>query len=524
MDPALVTHPATSGMPLLLFGIFEQRIDAPLSIDNEHPHVGEPTAPGKPSIPRAQYDSAIADILRYIAAGDSYQVNFTFRLRGRYEGSPEALYRSICQAQRSEFCASIRFEDRMILSASPELFFHQEGRRIRMRPMKGTRPRGRWPEEDEALGRELAGSAKDRAENLMIVDLLRNDLGRIASFGSVRVPRLFDIERYPTVFQMTSSVEAELAEGVTLPDLFRALFPCGSVTGAPKIRTMEIIRELEEGARGVYTGSIGIVSPGESIFSVAIRTVVLDLTTGDYELGVGSGITADSVAATEYDECLSKGSFLHTRNGEFELLESLRLEVPGGYRRHDAHLNRLSDSARYFGFEFVRQKAEDELERVAAGLEAGMYKVRLLLSRDGSVTGGAERIPSSLPPARLGLAAASVSSENRLLYHKTTWREPYRRALEECPDYDDVILRNERDELTETCVGNLVLELDQKLVTPPLESGLLGGVMRAELLRNGVISERVLTARDLTLATRVFVINSVREWRAAYFEARDATQ
>lgn len=571
MDPALVTHPGDPALPLVLFGIFDEKIESPLSIDFETvgegvereaegerwqgAHAGsaasDPTGSGLNAEPRVgrtfpdggesqvesqperdvreivvddpqadsthtDYDAAVATILDYIAAGDSYQVNFSFRLRGGYHGPLDALYHRICRAQQSDFCASLRFDRFAILSASPELFFHRVGRRIRMRPMKGTRPRGRWTAEDDAMAAVLAESPKDRAENLMIVDLLRNDLGRVASFGSVKVRSLYDIERYPTVFQMTSTVEAEVDEETSLVDLFRALFPCGSVTGAPKVRTTEIIHELESGPRGVYTGAIGFVSPGESIFSVAIRTVTLDLARSEYELGIGSGITADSDAASEYEECLNKGAFLQTSTPEVELIESLRLEVPGGYHRLAGHLARLCDSARYFDFPYDRDAVTDKLAQVAAGLSAGTYKIRLLLALDGKLTGTAEPISPQLPPARLGVADFRVTSSDRFLYHKTTYREPYRRALAEWPGCDDVVLRNERGELSETCTGNLVLELDGEMVTPPISSGLLGGVMRKELLQAERIHEGVLTIADLHRAKRIFVINSVRGWRDAY--------
>jgi para-aminobenzoate synthetase/4-amino-4-deoxychorismate lyase len=514
MDNALACRTAHPALPLLTFGIFRDRIDAPLSLDSERVGAGTFGEP-LPMTGPDEYERAIKRILDYIGAGDTYQVNYTFPLRGTFQGDPDDLYRSLCRAQHSEYCAMLRFEDVAILSASPELFFSWRDGELRMKPMKGTRPRGRWTEEDDALAEALRTSAKDRAENLMIVDLLRNDLGRIARFGSVNVESLYDIERYPTVHQMTSTVVAKTTPEASLRDVFRALFPSGSVTGAPKVRTSEIILELEPSPRGVYTGAIGFASPGEAVFSVAIRTVLLDLTSGVYELGVGSGITADSDPAAEYAECLSKAAFLRAEAPRVGLIESLRLEHPGGFRRLKRHLARMQRSARYFGFPFEPDAARQELDHLAAGLAPGIYKARLELDAAGRLTSTAEAIPATLPTARLGMARTPVSSTDRFLYHKTTRREPYQRALADRPDCDDVILWNEKGELTETTVGNLVLELDGELVTPSLPAGLLPGVFREELLERGAIAERTLARADLDRAARVFVINSVREWRPA---------
>jgi len=517
-DGALVVREKLPDLPLLWFALFADRreldaldslggSDAPYRLDAPDASIG----------PR-EYERKVGRILELIAAGDTYQVNFTFRLRGRFRGSSLALYADLARAQRSAFCAYLPMGRHTLVSASPELFFRRLGRAIELRPMKGTRPRGRWIEEDEALASELTRSPKDRAENLMIVDLLRNDVGRIAEFGSVAVPALFEIEHYPTVHQLTSTVTATLPPATHVTDLFRALFPSGSVTGAPKIRTSEIIAELEDSPRGPYTGAIGFLGPDEAVFSVAIRTVLLDAYAGTFELGVGSGLTADSQTAEEYAESLGKGAFLHTRIPDFELLESLRLERPGGYTLLDRHLDRLLGSARYFGVPVDRHQVLAALDDVAAPLPAGAYKVRLLVSRKGAVRTEAESIAEETEPVRVRIGRVRVDERNPFLYHKTTHRPFHDRAHEEAPPAGDVILLNSRGELTETINSNLVVRLDGRLVTPPLEAGLLPGTLRRELLESGLVEPVVLTPDDLGRASEVYVVNSVRGWRRAIVE------
>jgi len=511
-DSAFATVPAGDRFPLLLFGIFESRLVA----DPTEAPVGRyALGPATPSISAEAYRRDVERILDLIAAGDTYQVNHTLRLRGDFRGADDLLYHDLCNAQRAAFCAMIRYGDVSLVSASPELFFRQVGRRIELRPMKGTRPRGRWSEEDDALAEELVTSAKERAENLMIVDLLRNDVGRVAEFGSVRVPTLFEVERYPTVHQMTSTVEATLRGDAGLVEIFRALFPSGSVTGAPKLRTSEIIRELEGVPRGPYTGAIGFVSPDQAVFSVAIRTLLVDRVRGNYEMGVGSGITSDSDADAEYRECLGKGAFVHHRVPEFRLLESLRFEKPGGFPRLQLHLARLSRSARYFGFSLDEGRVRASLEEKTDALGKGVYKVRLHVDRSGRPEIEAEPIARESPPVRLGLAQSPIDDADVFLYHKTTYREVYATRLAERPDCDDVLLYNSRGELTESTTANLVLETVGALITPPLSSGLLPGVAREELLSSGRVAVRPLDLDALRRADRVHLVNAVRGWREA---------
>lgn len=513
-DAALATHPPDPRLPLAWFAVYEARDDVHSAYDAAE---GDAELDAwRIDVPESEYVEHVERIRALIAAGDTYQTNFTVRLRAPFRGDPVALYERLCLGQRSAFCAYLDLGDgNTVVSASPELFFRAAGRELELKPMKGTRPRGRWTQEDRALAAELAHSPKDRAENLMIVDLLRNDAGRVAEFGSVRVERLYEVERYETVHQMTSTIRARLRPDAGLAEVFGALFPCGSVTGAPKVRTMEIIRELEPSPRGVYCGAIGFASPGEAVFSVGIRTLLLDAAAGTAELGVGSGITWDSDAAAEYRECWSKAAFVRRAPTGFRLLETMLWEPDGGWFLLDGHLRRLAASAEYFGYAF---DADDALRQLAALIPAFVdtpMRVRLRLDRDGRMEIEAHTHVPSAEPVRVAVAAEPVDSHDPLLYHKTTWRAEYERRAAARPDADDVLLVNERGELTESAIANLVVRLDGALWTPPLECGLLPGVFRAHLLQSGEIRERVLRPEDLARAEEVWLINSVRKWRAA---------
>lgn len=463
------------------------------------------------------YIGAIAAIKSAIREGETYQVNFTGRLRGRLRGDPWDAFLGLAAAQQADYCAFISTRDFALVSASPELFFDLEGPRIACRPMKGTRPRGRWPEEDAALRERLLASAKDRAENVMIVDMVRNDLGRIARNGTVRVERLFEVERYPTVWQMTSTVTART--DASLAAIMEALFPCASITGAPKRRTMEIIARLEGEPRGVYTGAIGFVAPGRRAqFNVAIRTLLVERADGSAEYGTGSGIVWDSSAEEEYRECLVKAEVLARRPQGFRLLETLLWEPGSGYFLLEEHLERLRRSADYFGFRVDPAAVREALEAFAVRFAGGTRRVRLTVDREGDPRMEAEALaeaPQRALPLRLGIAATPVDSRSVFLYHKTTRRQVYEQAREACPGCDDVLLWNERGEVTESTIANLVVRLDGELVTPPLGSGLLPGVMRGWLLARGVIRERPLRLADLTRCRRIYLVSSVRRWRRA---------
>jgi para-aminobenzoate synthetase/4-amino-4-deoxychorismate lyase len=500
--------------PLLWFGFFRDRqaIDSPSS-DGDY-RFGE----WRPSLDFPTYQAAIAHIKEAIAAGDTYQANFTFHLHADFAGDPSALFARLVGAQRANYCAYIDLGRFAICSASPELFFRRDGEQLTSRPMKGTAPRGLTTAEDRRQIDWLRGSEKNRAENVMIVDMIRNDFGRVAHVGSVDVRESFAVERYPTLLQMTSTVTAQT--DASLAAVLAAVFPCASITGAPKVRTMRILTELETAPRGVYTGAIGCLAPGRRAqFNVAIRTAVIDRALGRATYGVGSGIVWDSDAAAEYDECLLKARVLDARRDEavdFQLLESLLWTPAEGYFLLRRHLDRLAESAEYFGFACDQERVEQALAEGAAGLDEPS-KVRLLLDRNGRVAVEAQALADGArpEPVRIGLARSPISTADVRLYHKTTRRAVYDAARASRPDCDDVILWNERGELTESSVANIVLELEGRRVTPPVSAGLLAGTFRAHLLEAGEIEECTLMVDDLARAGRVWLINSVRRWKKA---------
>lgn len=458
---------------------------------------------------RDAYGEAFRKTRQHLYEGDVYQINLTGKFQFSYEGSLEDLYRQLKQRQGVAFNALIVTESDVLISCSPELFFRREGRRIWTRPMKGTIGRGRTPAEDREHAETLAADPKSQAENLMIVDLLRNDLSRVAEQGSVKVSDLFTVERYETVIQMTSTVEAQLRADVGYADLFRALFPCGSVTGAPKIRAMQIIRDVEAGPRGVYTGTIGHAAPdGHATFNVAIRT--LSLTGGRGEMGSGGGIVWDSTETSEYDECLLKARFLTADEPSFQLIETMG--CTDGIERLDRHVDRLLASAGYFGFAVDPRVVLQRLDAVVSQKrDSERVRIRLLLSKDGSVS-----VESTEPDVIEGipsvvLAATPVDSSDRFLYHKTTRRESYRLEFEKAraAGHFDALFVNERGEVTEGSRTNVYAKLEGRVMTPPVSSGLLAGTLRAELLESRKVVERVLSLDDLRNAEALYVSNSV---------------
>jgi para-aminobenzoate synthetase / 4-amino-4-deoxychorismate lyase len=515
-DPALRTHPPLPGLPLAWFVIGEERVEVP----EPGPEGGYELGPWIPSLGDEGHALRVARVRELIAAGDTYQVNLTFPLRAPFRGDPLGLYADLLRRQRAGYAAFLDLGRFAILSLSPELFFERAGKRVTTRPMKGTRPRGRWPAEDESLAAELASSEKDRAENLMIVDLLRNDLGRIARPGSVRVSERFAVERYPTVHQMTSTIEAEVSPGIRLPDIFGALFPCGSVTGAPKVRTMEIIREMESGPRGVYCGAVGVVGDGQAVFNVPIRTLLIDREKGEARLDVGSGITIGSDPTAEYRECLDKAAFTDAAGSPPALLETMRWEPGRGIRRMDLHLERLEWSAGRLGIPFhgdrIRQALYDATGGAGDPGDAGAaLRVRLLLAADGVPGIDVSPIPPSPEPVRIAIDDDPVDPADPGLYIKTADRERYDRRRARHPHADDVLLINTRGEVTESTIANLVVQIDRRCWTSPLASGLLPGVMRAELLARGRIAERPLTPDDVRRADGVWLVSALRGMRRA---------
>lgn len=516
-DPVLeVRRDAT--FPLVWFGLFGK---PEIAADPPFPDGSCSTSEWTPSVERSSYGQAVNRIRDYIACGETYQVNLTMRLIASFSGDPLALFHQLHQFQRADYAAFVDTGRYSICSASPELFFTLDGPQLSTRPMKGTAARGRWSDEDRALARWLAHDEKNRAENVMIVDMMRNDMGRISEMGSVRVRRLFQIEQYPTLWQMTSTVSSITKAG--LPEIVKALFPCASITGAPKPRTMQIIAELETMPRRVYTGCIGFMAPERRAqFNVAIRTAIVDKETGSAEYGVGGGIVWDSVPRDEYEECMVKAKVLTEKRPEFELLETLLWEPHAGFFLLDYHLRRLEESARYFGFPFEREAVLQELRQLQSGF-AGPQRVRVLFNRHGALTCLASSFPfpREKKPVCLGIAPAPVSRFDIFLYHKTTFRKLYDDARKGCEAFDDVLLWNDREEITESCIANVVVFYDGEWVTPPVECGLLPGTCRAWLLDRGKIREKPITIEMLKRAGKMCLINSVRKWYEARIDIGD---
>jgi para-aminobenzoate synthetase/4-amino-4-deoxychorismate lyase len=463
-----------------------------------------------PRIDQAAYGLAFDQVKSLIAAGDTYQVNLTFKAGFRLEGDPVTLYRELVRKQPVPYGALINTGEQWILSRSPELFVSSRDGMLAARPMKGTLKRGRTLAEDDAGRVALAGDAKNRAENLMIVDLLRNDLGRIAEIGSVMVTDLFTVETYSTLHTMTSGIVAQRRSGVSTTQLLANLFPCGSITGAPKLRAMEIIHDVEAGPRGVYTGSIGHFAPnGDLTLNVAIRTAVID-NDGRGEIGIGGGIVADSVADDEYREALLKMAFFTDPTRPVTLIETMLWERGAGFALLERHLERLAASAGYFGLTFDRTAIVTLLD--GQSFPADRMRVRLTLDASGPAVTAVE-LPPNPEVFRFAIAPERLNSQSLWLMHKTTYRAFYdepRVAAHAAQGVDEVVFCNERGELTEGSITNLFIERGGILLTPPLSSGLLPGTLRAELIASGKAVEQVLRLDDLETAEAIWLGNSVR--------------
>ncbi|MFC4713603.1 aminodeoxychorismate synthase component I [Planococcus dechangensis] len=505
-----MTVRAGAELPLVWFGIYRQKQASKQAIAHRYEVAGWEL---EGSVPR--YKEGIQKIRQAIEEGDTYQVNYTERLTSGFAGDAESFYRQLLRNQQADYGAYLDIGRHQILSASPELFFRIDGSRIRTKPMKGTAPRGRTLAEDEAILDVLLESEKERAENLMIVDLLRNDMSRLAKPGTVNAPKLFEAEKYPTVHQLTSTVEAELPEGLSVFDWFQALFPCGSITGAPKVSTMRYIAELEQTPREVYCGAIGYITPEKNaVFNVPIRTVLIDKDAATARYGVGGGITWDSTSEGEYQELLTKARVLTEQRPAFSLLESLKLE-DGKYPLLALHSKRLKDSAVYFRFQLQQEKITRTLDELAAQYPQGTFKVRMTLDRSGNVEAQAAAVSPIQQPVHCALAATPVDSKDAFLYHKTTNRRIYEQHQESAPSAFSVLLWNEREELTEFTIGNLVAEKDGRFYTPPVSSGLLAGTYREQLLDEGRIEVKVLKKDQLDSFDAIWFINGVRGWLKA---------
>lgn len=497
----LLTKTPDLKMPLIWFGVYDTFTDAAVGVKENSPIVFNMETN------YLDYTKKIAAIKSEIASGNTYQLNYTIRLQGDLpdDFSAQATYQALQQAGKANYTALLSTTDFQIISTSPELFFKWEGNLLTTRPMKGTVRRGVTKEADQAAHDWLLNDPKNRAENVMIVDLLRNDLGMITQPGSVRVPKLMNLEPYPTVWQMTSTVTAKTSPETSLTNVFKALFPCGSITGAPKARTMEIISQLEDSARGVYCGAIGFLEPnGNAIFNVPIRTI--SITNNKATYGVGGGIVWDSDAESEFSEIQAKSAILKNPTS-FSLIECLRIEN-GALSRIEFHLARLEQSADYFGFHFNRTETEQLWYKTAKNYADGTYKYRFLLNSDGTTHTEITKISTKNNSITAALAREPISTDDLFLYYKTTNRAIYNHLKNTFTD--ETILWNENGELTEFINGNIVLNINGHLLTPPVSSGLLPGTMRASLLAEKRVSEQILTKKDLYKADYVWLINSVR--------------
>ena len=540
-EPKACLRPGQAGQPLAWIAIYDHCYlfdhDAGKFIGGDPPQLErfrdraampeDETAPSLTAeFPLAQdeYAQRIAAIHKWIRAGDVYQLNFTAPIKLETSGNAAALYAQLRAHQPAPYGAFLHWRpDQRVLSFSPELFFRIDDdgvtRHIVSRPMKGTAPRGRTTREDRAIAEWLRHDPKNRSENLMIVDLVRNDLSRLARIGSVRADPLFAVERYPTLWQMTSTVSAELRSEVGLHELFRALFPCGSITGAPKLRAMQLLAALEDSPRGLYTGAIGFFSPRQTIFNIAIRTLELDGHRGT--MGSGGGIVIDSDPEAEFRECLLKAEFLTHRAGHapepFSLIETMLWDE--GFPLLELHLDRLADSASYFDFPCDREKIAAALAAHARQFSAPR-KLRLLLNAEGKLHLEDQPFTAEVSArvARVRIASQRTDPADPMLFHKTTHRPLYAAAFQQARSegLDDLLFFNLRDELTEGAISNVFVEIDGRWFTPPIGCGLLAGVYRRHLLQTRAeIEERVLTLDDLHRANAIYLTNALRGLRRA---------
>lgn len=509
LEECLSARMKASGLPLAWFARFEGYAEiAPDTVANLLPHAaGGWAGTPRPTIGRDGYDSAFAQVQALISAGDIYQANLTIRADVSIAGSPLALYAGLRERAKAGFGGVVWTGEDWLLSLSPELFFALHDGKVTTKPMKGTTVRGATPEEDAALIAQLRSDPKQRAENLMIVDLLRNDLSRVAEAGSVDVPELFKVETYPTVHTMISTVTARLQPDRRAADILRAIYPCGSITGAPKIRAMEVIDEVEGAPRGIYTGSIGRIDPnGDAAFNVAIRTLHLPAGQSVATLGLGGGIVADSRGGEEWAECLAKGRFVADQR-PFDLIETMRFDPVQGIERLDLHIARMRASAQALDFAFDRHAVRNELQAATFRL-CDAKRVRLMLAKSGAVAIEISDLPPAPPgPVAVAIMPLPVDSADFRLHHKTSDRAFYDDARAASGAFE-VVFSDKEGFLTEGSFTSLYVERDGCLLTPPLSRGLLPSTLRAELIEAGRAKEADLTIADL--ADGFFIGNAIR--------------
>ncbi|MGP4068650.1 aminodeoxychorismate synthase component I [Halobacillus sp. B29] len=501
-DKALQVH-SNSEWPLVWFGIFHEPVSSEANAHSDSFQVSDWLMEGDYS----QYKKGISEIKKAIKQGETYQVNYTTRLKADFSGNEFAFYRQLSAAQKSSYSAYINTGTHQLLSASPELFFRIDDGTITTKPMKGTAPRGRFLAEDEKRKADLLRSEKERSENLMIVDLLRNDLGRIALPGSVHVPELFEVETYPTVHQMTSTIKGQLDDSFSMWEVFQALFPCGSITGAPKVRTMEYIRELERSPREVYCGAIGYMTPEkEAVFNVPIRTVMLNNGTAAY--GTGGGVTWESTSEGEYEEIHTKAKLLTETVPEFRLLETMRLD-DGRISLLPYHLKRVQNSSDYFGFKVDQALLLRKIGEITSLYQEGLHKLRMLVDEEGNPEIECKTLDEFPSDLAAELAEQPVNEQDPFLFHKTTHRKVYEKHQKK---NKMVLLWNQKGELTEFIIANLVVKFNGEFYTPPISCGLLSGTYRKQLVEEGKLKERVLRKEELEKYQEIWMINSVRGW------------
>ncbi|KJJ84321.1 para-aminobenzoate synthase subunit I [Candidatus Omnitrophus magneticus] len=537
---ANINHQKKTAFPLLYFGIFKKPLTISLSALNKlRNNAAIKITSGYYSLPLKKYINDLSKIKHHLQKGNSYQVNYTFKYKFNcavpstlndlnkkhshiHHGSSALinLFLTLLERQTVPYAVMGEFEDWAILSLSPELFFQKTGKQLFTRPMKGTKSRGITPREDAFNKQFLYSDEKNRAENIMIVDLLRNDLGKISLSGSVKTDKIFSVEEYDTLFQMTSDITSTLKKNINFYKIFQALFPSGSVTGAPKKRTLDIIRSLEKEERNIYTGCIGYISPKKNcLFNIAIRTALINKTSGHGELGIGSGVVFDSIPKKEYEESLLKSSFFVNLPAIklFSIIETILWEN----RRYfllTLHMERLKKTCAFFGYPYDSAKVLKNLKLLSKNFYAEKkYKIRLLIDKQGNMD--LSYTPLEKPatsPVKILLSKKTVQSDNIFLHYKTTNRDLYDKELSRHKKngFFDVLFLNERGELTEGAISNIVLKLNNKFFTPPVSSGLLNGVYRQVLLKHKTrphVEEKILYLEDIRNASDILLINSVRK-------------
>ncbi len=516
------------GFPLLWFGIFKDietfdhsRFQFDDDISRDMYDIGDVEM----EISKKEYIGSIKRIKAYIEKGDTYQVNHTFKLDFSFTGSIPDFYLCLRSKQSVSYSALIKIDEKYILSFSPELFFKKEKGIIQVKPMKGTIGRGRLLNEDKQNAKTLHLCPKNRSENIMIVDLLRNDLSRISKKDSVGTRKLFSIEKYESLFQMTSTVEGKVRKGVSLYELFKATFPSGSVTGAPKISSMKIIDKLEKSPRKIYTGSIGFLAPdGDSVFNVAIRTLLIDKSKKKGEMGIGSGIVYDSDPKNEYDECVLKAKFLTEKIKDFSLIETLLWEPDKGYPLLKFHLDRLCGSAKYFNYKYSKRAVTAFLNKLSKDFDNKRYRARLLLGKSGEVSASYEILGKDDSPRIITFSSKRTDSADRFLFYKTTNRKFYDQEHKKYKKqgFFDVIFCNEKNEVTEGAIYNIFIKKGNKYYTPPVECGLLDGVYKRYIVAKKILNveEKILWPDDIKTADKVILTNAVRGMVPVQFVAR----